>query len=242
MTYAPSTLVQLRAYLEKMTGLDPESLGIVGDAAHIGVGTSYHLGEDQLSSTAYSVAESPRDRDGLTGAASALDVGMFPRLRELSIWLASECANRAPDTLDIREIIYSPDGEIVRRWDRLGIRSTGDSSHRYHTHISWFRDAEARDLSKVPLLRRFFEPSSPDPGWTEKIIMELPTLRPGSTGNPVRILQGILIGHGYKLNVDGIYGPETTGAVRMAQRVYQIHDDGITGPDTYAYLLLGRKP
>lgn len=160
MTYEPPTLLAVRAYLLPRTGLPAVSLGIVGGSSHT---SGYHLGWDRLrahlGAADYSVRESPRDANP-TGAAMALDIGNFARpdgrsLRDLSMWLASQAAAGAPGTSDIREIIYSPDGRVVRRWDRLAIRSTGDLSHLSHTHISYHRDSEQRD--KLPLFRRYFE-------------------------------------------------------------------------------------
>src|SRR5690606_6657845 len=58
-----------------------------------------------------------------------------------------------PDTKDIREVIYSLDGKNVKRWDRLKRRTSGDSSHTFHTHISYFRDSETRD--KTALFARY---------------------------------------------------------------------------------------
>ncbi len=153
MTYAPPELLDLRHYLQPITGLPDSALGIVGDEDHHG---GYHHGwDDRAGDGDYSWDESTRDWNHKTNAASGFDIGMFARLRELSNWLVAECAAGAADTLDIREVIYSPDGKTVKRWDRLGIRSTGDSSHLTHTHISYFRDAEARD--KTGPFRRFFE-------------------------------------------------------------------------------------
>lgn len=152
-TYAPQALLDWRAYLKPYTGLVDSALGIVGDENHNG---GYHHGWDLRSSDSdYSWDESSRDWNHKTNAASAGDIGMFARLRELSVWLVGECAGGAPDTADIREIIYSPDGKTVKRWDRQGVRSSGDDSHLTHTHISWFRDAEQRD--KTAVFRRFFE-------------------------------------------------------------------------------------
>ncbi|WP_037684611.1 hypothetical protein, partial [Streptomyces griseus] len=65
------------------------------------------------------------------------------------------CTAGAPDTRDIREIIYSPDGQTVKRWDRLGKRSTGDSSHLWHTHFSFFRDSIKAGRDLTPLFRRY---------------------------------------------------------------------------------------
>lgn len=165
MTYAPGMLLGLRSYLAGRTGLSPVSLGIVGDAAHARR-ASYHNGRDRILAynrlaTDYS-ARTARDRAGLTNAASALDIGNFPRLRAMSIDLVAQARRNAPGTSDIREIIYTPDGRTVLRWDRQrGIRSLpqpgeADNSHLAHTHISYYRDSERR--SKLAPFRAFFEP------------------------------------------------------------------------------------
>jgi hypothetical protein len=172
MTSAPAGLLEARRllieHLDTHPGqtvsadLDPAEVGIVGDAGHLG---GYHCGRDRVRRDSagnivdYSVIESPRDRAGLDLDAAALDVGWFivttPRgafnLRHFSAWLVGECERGAPDTLDIREVIYSLDGVAVKRWDRLKRRTTGDGSHRTHTHISEFRDSNGR---KMPALMR----------------------------------------------------------------------------------------
>jgi hypothetical protein len=168
MSYAPQSLLDARTFYIvtlKKAGftIAPAAVGIVGDDSHANAGTSYHLGKDALKSTAYSIVESSRDRNGLTNAAAALDLGWFEitvggkrhNLRTFSIWLVAQCKAGTPDTADIREVIYSTDGETVKRYDRLGIRTTGDSSHTSHTHISRFRDAEKSD-SLTRLLKRYF--------------------------------------------------------------------------------------
>jgi len=165
MTRAPATLLAARtlllSHLADAPGpddLDPAGVGIVGDPAHRG---GYHCGSDRVVTNDYSVVESPRDRAGLTSDASALDVGEFGygkhNLRSFSVWCVGECVKGAPDTLDIREIIYSPDGKVVKRWDRLGKRTTGDSSHLYHTHFSFFRDAIKAGRDQSPLFRRYLQ-------------------------------------------------------------------------------------
>lgn len=136
--------------------LDPLEMGLVGDTRHREGGDSYHLGRDQIRATGhrYSVDESPRDRAGLDEHSSALDVGFFKAttsrgtfdLYAYNRWLIDLCEASDPDTRDIREVIYSPDGRVVRRWDRLGRRSTGDSSHLFHTHTSEFRDADGHRM------------------------------------------------------------------------------------------------
>ncbi|MFI6236125.1 hypothetical protein ACIBD9_21430 [Micromonospora sp. NPDC050784] len=167
MTRAPANLLAVRSllltHLDNAPGpddLDPGEVGIVGDPAHRG---GYHCGSDRVVTNDYSVVESPRDRAGLTLDAAALDVGPFEvhsggrtsTLASFSVWCVAQCAASAADTRDIREIIYSPNGTTVKRWDRLGKRSSGDDSHRWHTHFSFFRDAIKAGRDQRPLFRRY---------------------------------------------------------------------------------------
>jgi hypothetical protein len=158
MTYAPDTIKAAQAYLKAQTGLPWAALGIIGDDDHDG---GYHCGWDRRDTDAdgnvddYSWEESTRDSGHKTDAASALDVGNWSGLRAFSLWLVEQCKAGALGTKDIREVIYSPDGHTVKRWDRLGKRTSGDTSHRSHTHISYHRDAEGRD--KTALFKRYFE-------------------------------------------------------------------------------------
>ncbi|MFG3715810.1 hypothetical protein [Micromonospora sp. NPDC047730] len=170
MSAAPANLLAVRRllldHLNDAPGpddLEPIEVGIVGDTAHQRQGDSYHLGTPEQRSYGYSVGESPRDRAGLSVYASALDVGAFrvttPKgtfdLAHFSRWCVAQCVAEAPDTNDIREIIYSPDGRVVKRWDRLGRRSSGDDSHLWHTHFSFFRDATRSGRDQTPLFRRY---------------------------------------------------------------------------------------
>lgn len=157
MTYVPESFQNLQAYMQIQTGLPLASLGVFPDESHDG---GYHCGWDRRRISNgklndYAWQESPRDWNHKTNAARAFDCGLFARLRELSLWMVNECQRGAEDTLDIREIIYSPDGISVKRWDRLGMRSTGDLSHLTHTHFSFFADAETND--KTHPFQRFFE-------------------------------------------------------------------------------------
>jgi hypothetical protein len=161
MTFAPPTILAVRALLmQDDSDLSMWELGIVGGPSHVRQATSYHLGRDQLdmSKNPYS-ARTARDLAGLSNAASALDIDDdWDFLRQFSVWLVQECQNRVSDTLDIREVIYSPDGVQVLRWDRErggGPFPDSDTSHRTHTHISWYRDSEFRD--KTGPFKRFLQ-------------------------------------------------------------------------------------
>ena len=164
MTFAPATLSELAAYWEAHGGVN---LGVVGDAGHQQRGVSYHLGADHLIVDAYS-RQTVRDRKPfLTNAASAIDLGRLDgslgKLQEFSRWLAERCHDGAPGTDDIREVIYSPDGSAIRRWDHVTQRffvggdgtGHGDNTHLTHTHVSYYRDSEQR--AKVPTFASFFE-------------------------------------------------------------------------------------
>ncbi|QGN47813.1 hypothetical protein GKC29_13785 [Micromonospora sp. WMMC415] len=170
MTRAPENLLAVRGLLlthlnvdpntVRSQDLEPAEVGIVGDSNHRG---GYHCGSDRVVANDYSVVESPRDSAGLTLDAAALDVGTFEvrsgggthTLRTFSIWCVQQCVANAADARDIREIIYSPDGRTVRRWDRLGRRTSGDSSHLWHTHFSFFRDSIKAGRDQTPLFRRY---------------------------------------------------------------------------------------
>lgn len=162
MTRAPASLTALSAYWESQGG---KSLGIVGNTAHR---SGYHLGKDRIFSSTglgwedYSV-QLPRDRRGLTNAASAIDLGRLngslKQLQAFSLWLVSHCLAHGPGYEDVREIIYSPDGVHVQRWSGVDGKihtgpGNGDSSHTGHTHIDWFRDSQRS--AKVPLFEPYF--------------------------------------------------------------------------------------
>ncbi|WP_426350232.1 peptidoglycan-binding domain-containing protein [Alloiococcus sp. CFN-8] len=65
------------------------------------------------------------------------------------------------------------------------------------------------------------------------------TLSNGSRGSQVKNLQTILNGKGYKLSVDGMFGPKTLAAVKAFQKGNGLSADGIVGPKTRAVLNSG---
>jgi len=160
----PATLAALGAFWTAQGGVN---LGVVGNTAHT---VGYHLGRDRiydgtgpgLGDNDYSVQHA-RDRAGLTNAASAIDLGRLdgslPQLYAFSRWLVARCMADAATRRDIREIIYSPDGDRVQRWSGIdnaihtGV-GNGDASHIGHSHISYFRDSQARD--KIAAFRPYF--------------------------------------------------------------------------------------
>jgi hypothetical protein len=179
MTYAPTSLTNLQRYWQGQGGV---ALGIVGNTAHV---YGYHCGKDRIFDGAgagvgwadYSV-KTPRDKAGLTNAASAIDLGRLDgsleKLWTFSAWLASQCMANAADTKDVREIIFwSPSRNRVMGWSDLSpgalIVDYGDATHKTHTHISYYRDSEARP--KIPLFKRYLEPPVVPPKPEEDMIL-----------------------------------------------------------------------
>lgn len=170
MTFAPATLTALAAYWKQQGGVN---LGIVGDLAHQRR-ASYHNGQDAIekhgrtAATDYTIRLA-RDREPhLTNAAAAIDLGKLDgtlsELWRFSNWIVAECLTDATKRKDVREVIYSPDGRTVQRYDGAvnRVKVEGDDSHLWHTHISYYRDSEKRD--KVALFSPFFLPDTDTEG------------------------------------------------------------------------------
>lgn len=62
-------------------------------------------------------------------------------------------------------------------------------------------------------------------------------LKSGAKGNYVKVLQGLLICHGYNTGgLDGIFGSKTTAAVKAYQKAKGLYADGIAGKATFSKL------
>ena len=69
-------------------------------------------------------------------------------------------------------------------------------------------------------------------------VLDIPdTIKEGARGDGVKRLQKSLNLYGYKLGVDGNFGPRTDKAVRRFQHVMGISVDGVVGPETWRYVL-----
>lgn len=98
-------------------------------------------------------------------------------------------------------------------------------------------DAEA-DSDDVPPLHR----TNPSPALVPagKVVKRpsfyLTLTQPAQRGAEVAKLQRLLRRHEMPVHVDGVYGAETTRAIRTFQRIRHLTPDGIAGPVTYAAL------
>jgi zinc D-Ala-D-Ala carboxypeptidase len=69
----------------------------------------------------------------------------------------------------------------------------------------------------------------------QKLIIQV---QQGKTGQEVRAVQRLLKDKfGYNVNVDGIFGPDTTNAVKQFQTAKGLTSDGIVGPKTWQKLI-----
>ncbi len=66
--------------------------------------------------------------------------------------------------------------------------------------------------------------------------MSLPTLRFGSSGSAVRVLQRLLLSNNYFISVDGSFGAVTETAVKAFQEQRGLIPDGIVGSITWLEL------
>src|SRR4051812_11460208 len=68
-----------------------------------------------------------------------------------------------------------------------------------------------------------------------------PLVKRGAGQHPVPALQYLLREHGYRLIVDGVFGPQTDSAVRAFQRAKDLASDGVVGPVTWSVLVVEVK-
>lgn len=127
----------------------------------------------------------------------------------------------------------------------------GVNAHTEHVHVSVGNGPDGRstsgydsadswhiaDIGKEPSKPTPAEPSAPATDWTQELIMALPTLKRGSEGRRVRILQAVLKAWGWKVTVDGIFGTRTAKAVREFQNKHDLTADEVVGRRTWTKLL-----
>jgi peptidoglycan hydrolase-like protein with peptidoglycan-binding domain len=71
---------------------------------------------------------------------------------------------------------------------------------------------------------------------------KLPTIRQGSSGSSVRVLQQLLNFKDLCLRVDGDFGSRTEEAVKEFQRIHNLPVDGIVDAQTWHHLSSGLLP
>lgn len=202
--YLAPSLVKLR---EQLNALFPSrsklSDGSIGDERHQKESTSDHNPH-------------VKDFQGV-GVVTAIDItndaGNGPEGHKLSRQLVTD--PRVKYVIFNRQIFKTRQPELG--WQKY----TGTNAHDHHVHVSIKPDA--RDsVMPWPLGNKTPVPES----------QIRPTLKLGSTGQEVRLIQEKL-----HLEVDGQFGYATKSAVEKVQRAHGLKADGIVGAFTWAAIL-----
>lgn len=207
MAYLAASLVRLRNELNgHWPKRDKASDGWIGDKAH-------------------QAAKSDHNPDS-RGCVHALDIdkdGIAP-------WFVVEQAIKHPAT---QYVIF--DRKIwSRSWSFRARTYTGSNPHTMHIHVSIQHTLGAENStsnwlgSNVPV--RPPEPTPTYPPWPGVY------LRLGSQGTHVHTVQNRLRQRGWKISVDGDFGPETDRVVRAFQTEKHLDSDGIVGRLTWKAL------
>jgi hypothetical protein len=222
MTYAPASVKSFMSVWTANGGVNSGIVGDAAHAARPSYHNGWDRAVARHSTTSMAAIASmdytfrlPRDQVK-SNAAMAADLGKLngtlKGLYSFSQWLVDQCVAKKPGHTNIREIIYSPDGKYVKRWSHsngkvyTSLRKNsdgsittitpgqGDSSHYWHTHISFYRDSEAADLAAF--IRPYFAKEEDMPALTAYTPGHVATIRATSNirsaptitaGNIVRV-------------------------------------------------------
>ncbi len=223
----------------------------------------YHNKRMNLPSTDYSVAQFAKDRVGPKDEASGIDItfpdaqrGDYSTIAKYSRRLLAAGKAKDPRTVYFREFFGNVDSDReVEGYDFTKERpASSDSSHLWHIHVSWHR-AYIRDTTARHALMSILKgetiaawnaarggavPQKPKPIDSPGTPFPGPCSNVYKRGNKpyggVKQIQARLRQLGYKVTVDGIFGPITEKKIRHFQDEAGLAVDGIVGCKTWARL------
>lgn len=185
--------------------------GTIGDAAHARSGSASD--------------HNPHVKDGKTGVVTALDVTHDPRNGVDTYALAEHLRQQRDGRIKYVISNYRIFSATVSPWTWR--KYTGSHPHHTHIHVSVVSTKSGYDNAGDWSLNLMNAPA-PDPAAPPP----RPTLHKGSTGDPVKTVQRILM---LEL-VDGIFGDMTDREVRKFQAAEGLTVDGVVGPRTWTAL------
>jgi hypothetical protein len=146
------------------------------------------------------------------------------------------------EELGVQMIIDYEGGRIWKTGRGWKDRAEGKTPGNAWLHIETTPDnwADTR-----PIETRGSSTPHPMPPTTEQppladqhtIIVSMSTIRSNARGLDVRRAQALLVAHGAKVDIDGIAGTHTIGAIRTFQQIKGLTVDGWVGPQTWRALL-----
>jgi hypothetical protein len=144
---------------------------------------------------------------------------------------------------NLRYVIFNR--KIYQRSNGFEARGyNGVNAHKTHVHVSVGNGPDGRstrdyDSTATWEIDDLGKPAKPSKPSTEQNRLgdKMSVLERGSKGLAVRILQGVLNARGYKVGIDGIFGPQVEKALRSFQSSHKLSVDGICGPKSWNKLL-----
>lgn len=222
-------------------------LGVLGNDAHFNKAAA----EDHTPRSVDSITLNGKTYSPLKGWIYAID-GRVPEMGKFESWFVTQL--RAGRYRQVK--YFNING---RHWNRAVVSAKGMQFARafvspdQHLHVSFmpgFEYARSTVLADYEVFRTSgHTPPAPAPAppvdWVRATALLLPTLRQGSKGVGVRILQATLRYHGRPAVIDGIFGPDTDRKVRAFQVAQRVPNsvvagkggDGIVGHQTWLALV-----
>ncbi len=124
---------------------------------------------------------------------------------------------------------------ILVVWDLPAVSIEGNTSLNSNDNGGSVMQRE-RTKNIVAYGRPKYENSSPITPVTPTIPIPA-TVKQGSKGETVALLQQLLVSRGYVIAIDGDFGPNTAAAVKDFQNKQHLGVDGVVGPKTWGALL-----